>query len=51
MKFAVSYEGFPSYRGLIRFSCGLGGGFFLKLKGNIIQTLPLEFVQLAVSVS
>ena len=32
-----STRGFPSYRGLIRFSAGLGGAIFLKLKGNIMS--------------
>ena len=36
IKFAIFYEGFPSYtsRGLSWCSCGLGGGFFLKFEGQ-----------------
>jgi hypothetical protein len=33
VKFKMFYRGFPSYSGLIWFSCGLGGAIFLKLKG------------------
>ena len=34
-----SIKGFPSYRGLIWFSSGLGGAFFLTLKGNIMSDI------------
>ena len=41
IKFEVFHEVFPSYRGLIWLSSGLGGAIFLKLKGNIMSDPPL----------
>ena len=40
-----SIKGFPSYRGLIWFSSGLGGGaIFLKLKNGIISEHPPDIL-------
>ena len=39
-KFEVFHRWLPSYRGLIWFSCGLGGKHFLNLKGNNISDPP-----------
>ena len=36
IKLEVFHRRFPSYRGLVWFSCGLGRGNLLKLKGNTI---------------
>ena len=38
--FPCSIKGFPSYRGLIWFSCGLGGGFSWNWRAILFQTLP-----------
>ena len=40
INFEVFHRGFPSYRGLIWFSCGPGSEKILKLKVILFQTLP-----------
>ena len=40
IKFEVFRRGVPSYRGLIWFSCGLGGGFSWNWRAISFQTLP-----------